>query len=429
MFNKLKLILNNGKIMRRVAFTLLILFIYKAATWIPVPLLDTTLIKETIKGSGFIEFMDAFSGGALGRYSIVALGISPYITASIVTQLLQMDIIPIFKQWGEEGETGKAKLNQVTRYIAVGLAFVQSIVLILGISSANPENMLVMGADVPTAVAVIYMSVVMTAGTAFVLWLADLITRKGVGNGSSMIIAAGILTSLPSMISTLWNQQITNGVGVKSTFIFWFIMFLYVVVLIGVIYMQIATRKIPTQYANRQGKSDSNIPIKLNTAGVIPVIFASTLMGLPMTFVSMANVDTTTGWGYWIDQIFVYTNPIGFMLYIFLIFIFTFFYSFLIISPEKIADNLQKQNAFIPGVRPGEDTQDFIARVLFKITMLGATYLAILAIIPIVTSMIFDLPSVVSIGGTSLLIIVGVAVETIKQLETEATEKTYKGFM
>lgn len=428
MLDKLKLILNNGKIMKRVLITVLILFVFKLVTYVPIPLLETSTIDNVLKSGGFVNFLNSFSGNALGNYSIAALGITPYITASIVVQMLQMDIVPAFKRWAEEGEAGKAKINQVTRYIAVVLAFLQALILLLGLSS-NAENIIKFGITVPKAVAIIFMSIMITGGTALVMWIADLITRFGIGNGSSMIIGAGIITTLPSAASTLWAQKVTAATGTSDYVGFVIVALLYIIVLLAVIYLQIAQRKIPTQYANRQGKSDSNIPIKLNAAGVIPVNMASTLLSIPTMIMSFFSMDKEMGVGFWLDQIFTYTNPLGFILYMFLIFIFSFFYTFLTVNPNDIADNLQKQNAFIPGVRPGEDTQNFISRVLFKVTMLGATYLALLAAIPIITSKIFDLPATITIGGTSLLIIVGVAVETIKQLETEATEKTYKGFM
>ena len=261
------------------------------------------------------------------------------------------------------------------------------------------------------------------------MWLADLITRFGIGNGSSIIITAGIITSLPSGVGALWQQKITEATGTYDYVVFGIVVFLYIAILVGVVYMEKAVRKIPTQYASRQGKSDSHIPIKLNTAGVMPVIFASTLMSIPATIMGFAGVDKETTSGFWLDQIFSYSNALGFAIYIFMVFIFSFFYTFLTVKPDEIADDLQKSNAFIPGIRPGEDTQNYIAKVLFKVTVLGATYLAILAAIPIISSIVFKLPNSVSIGGTSILIIVGVAIETAKQLETEASEKAFKGFM
>lgn len=414
--------------MRRLLITVLILFVFKIVTYIPIPLLETSTIDNAMKNGGFLTFLNSFSGNALGNYSIAALGISPYITASIVTQMLQMDIVPAFKRWGEEGEAGRAKLNQVTRYITIALAFVQALMILFGLS-ANAENIVKFGIGIPKVVAIIFMAIMITAGSAFVMWLADLITRFGVGNGSSLIITAGIITSLPSAASALWQQKVTDAKGSYDYVVFGIIVFLYIAILVGVVYMEKAVRKIPTQYANRQGKSDSHIPIKLNTAGVMPVIFASTLMSIPATIMGFAGVDKETTAGFWLDQIFTYTNPLGFAIYMFMVFIFSFFYTFLTVKPDDIADDLQKSNAFIPGIKPGEETQNFISRVLFKVTVLGATYLAILSAIPIITSIIFKLPANVTIGGTSLLIIVGVAIETAKQLETEASEKAYKGFM
>ena len=414
--------------MRRVLITVLLIFVFKIVTYIPIPLLETSTIDNVMKNGGFLTFLNSFSGNALGNYSIAALGISPYITASIVTQMLQMDIVPAFKRWGEEGEAGRAKLNQVTRYITIALAFLQALMILLGLS-INSENIVKYGIGIPKFVAIIFMAIMITAGSAFVMWLADLITRFGIGNGSSIIITAGIITSLPSAASALWQQKITEATGSYDYVIFGLVCFLYIAILVGVVYMEKAVRKIPTQYANRQGKSDSHIPIKLNTAGVMPVIFASTLISIPATIIGFCNVDKETTAGFWLDQIFTYTNPIGFALYMFLVFIFSFFYTFLTVKPDDIADDLQKSNAFIPGIRPGEDTQNYIAKILFKVTVLGATYLALLAAVPIITSIVFKLPASVTVGGTSILIIVGVAIETAKQLETEASEKAYKGFM
>lgn len=414
--------------MRRVLITVLLIFVFKIVTYIPIPLLETSTIDNAMKNGGFLTFLNSFSGNALGNYSIAALGISPYITASIVVQMLQMDIVPAFKRWGDEGEAGRAKLNQWTRYITIALAFTQALMILFGLS-ANAENIVKYGIGIPKVVAILFMAIMLTAGSAFVMWLADLITRFGIGNGSSIIITAGIVTSLPSAASALWQQKVTEARGTYDYVVFGLVVFLYIAILVGVVYMEKAIRKIPTQYANRQGKSDSHIPVKLNTAGVMPVIFASTLMSIPTTIMAFAGVDKETTAGFWLDQIFTYTNPLGFAIYMFLVFIFSFFYTFLTVKPDDIADDLQKSNAFIPGIKPGEETQNFISRVLFKVTVLGATYLAILAAIPIITSIIFKLPASVTIGGTSLLIIVGVAIETAKQLETEASEKEYKGFM
>jgi preprotein translocase subunit SecY len=249
-----------------------------------------------------------------------------------------------------------------------------------------------------------------------------------------MFIVAGIVASFPTMINDLINLYIANpeGNSVGDIFIFFGVLLIMILIIVGIVFMEAAKRKIPIQYANRpaaaqfRGRSDSNIPIKLNSASVIPVIFASTLMSLPTTVVNFLSPTNLT---YWIDQIFNYRKPIGFAVYIILIFIFSFFYSYLQMNPEKMSENLQKQNAYIPGIRPGAETASYISRVLFKITMVGATYLAVVAAIPIITSYIFDLPNSVQLGGTSLIIVVGVAIETAKQLKTQSQDKQYRGFI
>ena len=430
------MVLNNGTIMKRLGFTLIVLFLYKLLTFIPIPLVDTQGMRDFFASDseGFLSILNTFSGNALSNFSIMALGISPYITSSIVIQLLQMDIVPIFKEWSEQGEVGKQKLNKVTRYVAIALGAIQGLLLLLGLSSSR-DGIIINEAigKVPVWLAYTYMTISISAGCALILWLADLITRKGIGNGTSMIIVAGIITSLPSAATQLWTTYVqVNGAWATewtNYLKFAIIVLLYIGVIFGTVYVELAMRKIPVQYANRQGKTDSNIPMKLNSSGVIPVIFASTLMSIPLTVISVLNMNAETGAGKWLKICFSSSEPIGFILYILLIYLFTFFYAFMMINPEKIADNLQKQNAYIPGVKRGEETEAFVARLLFKITVIGATFLTILAVIPIITSWIFNLPSAVTIGGTSLLIIVGVAIETTKQVETEATEKSYSGFI
>jgi preprotein translocase subunit SecY len=420
--------LKNKKVIKMVLYTALILLFWRLAYHIQIPLIDRTMLGGQTSMFGFL---DVFSGGALSNYSIVSLGISPYITASIVIQLLQMDIVPTLKEWGEEGETGKKKINQVTRYVAIGLAFVQALTITLGIS-AYYGDIFMLGVEA-TAFTYVFLALVMTAGTGFVLWLAEKITLKGIGNGTSMFIVAGIVASFPKMINDLIQTFISaEGSNVGDVFIFIGVILIMVVIVVGVIFMEGAQRKIPIQYANRpaasqlRGKQDSNIPIKLNSASVIPVIFASTLMSLPTTVVNFLDQSTLT---YWINQIFNYTEPIGFAVYIILIFVFSFFYSFLQMNPEQMAENLQKQNAYVPGIRPGAETASYISRVLFKITMIGATYLAIVASIPLVMASIFKLPASVQVGGTSLIIVVGVAIETAKQLKTQSQDKQYRGFI
>ena len=429
---RIKAIFSNVQLLKRIGITLALLFIFRITTWIPIPLIDTSSISEFISGNDFLAILNNFTGNALGRFSIMAMGISPYITASIVVQMLQMDIVPVLKEWSEQGETGKQKLNKLTRILGLVLAFVQSLVLLLGLGVAGSEFL----PDIlsPSPILYIYMSLVVTAGAAFAMYIADLITRKGIGNGTSLLIVAGIITSLPSMITLLWGKYITNGNGGWDIVLFIAVILIYLAVLLGVTFLELAKRRIPIQYANRQsgqGKTTSDLPIKLNTAGVIPVIFASTILSIPLSISGMFGLNTSSSLGSWLDQIFNYQQPIGFVLYIGLIVVFTFFYSFLMLNPEKVADNLSKSNAYIPGVRPGLDTQNYIAKLMFKITLLGTVYLVILAAMPIVTAIVFGFNSqesqTIVLGGTSLLIVVGVAMETTNQIETEANNQEYKG--
>ncbi|MFK5883351.1 MAG: preprotein translocase subunit SecY [Candidatus Izemoplasma sp.] len=430
-------VLKNKDVMKKIGFTLFAFFVYKAATYIHIPYINPEEIAAFFEAadSGFLGIANAFTGNALKNYSIIALGIGPYITASIVVQLLQMDIVPFLKEWSEEGETGKQKINQLTRYLAIALAFIQALAMTYGFRLTG-NSIFDLGVDA-NFLTYTYLAIVMTAGSAFLLWLADQITLKGIGNGTSMIIVAGIVSGMPGMVSSLIGEYITAiDADWGSYGIFAFVMLLYFVVIFGVTIMQSANRKIPIQYSNRpssskfQGKSDSNIPLKINSAGVIPVIFAVTLLSLPSTVLNFASDSVVeSNFGLLMSEMFDYTRPLGYLVYILLIFIFALFYSFVQINPEKIANNLQKQNAYVPGVRPGIDTENFISRLLFKITLIGATYLVVVASLPIFASIIFDLPAYVQIGGTSLLIVVGVAIETTKQIKTDTQDQKYSGFI
>ena len=433
-FKSAKLILSNTTLLRRIGITLAILFVFKIGTFITIPMIDAEPIKEALKNNSFLGLLNTFSGGGLNQFSILALGISPYITASIVVQLLQL-VIPKLKEMANEGETGKKKMNKITRYASVVLAFIQALALLLGLSD-TPGNIL-NSSHFPYPnlypLFFIYMALVITAGSCFTVWIADLITQYGIGNGSSMIIGAGIITQIPAMIAKL-DAKYLDTINFKNVFNFSTIILLYILVILGVVFLEATVRKIPVQYANRSGKSDSNIPVKLNTSGVIPVIFASTIMSLPITIIGLLGYNAETNkFTFWLNQVFSSNLPIGMIIYVILIYLFSFFYAFMQLDPGKVADNLRNSNAFIPAVRPGQETENYISRVLFKVTLIGATYLAVLALIPLIVSKIFAFSaseaSVITVGGTGLLIVVGVAIETMKQLEAQATEQTYSGFI
>jgi preprotein translocase subunit SecY len=432
-------VFKSKEVLKKIGFTLLAFLIYKVATYITIPLINPEFITQFFNDNdgGLIGIANAFTGNALKNYSIIALGIGPYITSSIVVQLLQMDIIPVLKEWAEEGETGKQKINQLTRYLAIGIAFAQALAMTLGFDLNAGGGILDIGVE-SSFVAYVYIAIVMTAGTAFLLWIADQITLRGIGNGTSMIIVAGIVSVIPGTFVSLYERYISGAdgfltPGTSSYITFAIVVLMYFGVIFFVTIMQAAARKIPIQYSNRpaaakfQGRSDSNIPLKINSAGVIPVIFAVTLLSIPSTIIGLLGITGT--WNVWLSQLFTYTLPAGYAIYVFLIFIFAFFYAFVQINPEKVAKNLQNQKAYIPGVRPGIETENYISKTLFRITIIGATYLVLVASLPIFVAMIFDLPSYVQVGGTSLLIVVGVAIETTKQIKTQTQEHTYSGFI
>lgn len=448
----LKKVLKNKDLLKKIGFTLLAYLVFKFLTYVTMPLINTASLTNLFNNTGFLGIVNSISGNALRNYSIIALGISPYITASIIVQMLQMDIIPVLKEWSLEGEAGRQKISRLNRYVAIGLAFVQAMAMTFAFHNSPTQVQLFQTfvSDWATAggrnlwfLVYFYIAVVLTAGTAFMIWLADQITLRGIGNGSSMLIVGGIIMSLPGTITSLIqyyiadpNSALSSVSPVQGTWsgylLFALCILLFILVLVGVTYMQSSVRKIPIQYANRpasskfQGKSESNVPLKINTAGVIPVVFSSIILSLPSTVFSYINVSS--GASNWLNQIFSYKQPIGFALYLVLIFVFTFFYTFIVVRPEQMADNLQKQNAFIPGVRPGFDTETYITKTLFRITIVGALYLIVIASLPLIASMILG-HSYIQIGGTSLLIIVGVSLETARQIETDTKEKTYTGFM
>jgi len=424
----LKKTLQNADLRKRILFTLMIFIIYRVGTFITVPGVNPAVLYGRMDTT-MLGFLDALSGGALQQFSIFAMSISPYITASIVIQLLQMDVIPVLSEWAKEGETGKRKLNQLTRYMSLILAFVQAIAMAIGF------NFMAGGVLLQTREIWIYfyIGIVMTAGTAILLFLADQITIKGLGNGTSMLIIAGIMSRMPGMVGDIYDRYLTN-ITVLNMIGLITVVALMIITIIAVIYLQSATRKLPIQYANRHnsaqlsGQKDSFIPFKLNSAGVIPVIFASSLVSLPLTIAGFLPDSTTADV---LNMIFNFNEPVGLILYVILIGAFTFFYAFVQVSPEKIAENLKKQGSYIPGIRPGDDTENYVSKILGRVTFIGAIYLIFIAALPILLGFIpnLDIPPSVQIGGTGILIVVGVALETAKQIANKNQEKEYRGFI
>ncbi len=423
MFSKFKKILSDPEIIKHLAFTILILLVFKIGTFIPVPLIDVNGIKNTLANNDFLTILNTFSGGGLSSFSILSLGISPYITSSIIVQMLQM-IIPTMKDWQEMGDVGKQKSNRVTRYLTIVIAIIQALALLLGLGTRAENIFWVKAIANYNWFYYLYMAIVIAAGSAFTMWLADLITKHGVGNGSSMIICAGIVASLPNMFQTLGTDYLGSNFSGANLTKFISIIVIYLAMILAIVWFEGARREIPVQYANRQGNQKSSIPLKLNSAGVIPVIFAQTLLSIPTTIIGMMGLSTDSSTAaYWIDQVFTTSKPIGMVLYIIMIVFFTYFYAFLTIDPDKIGDSLSKQNGFIPGIKPGEETKSQISNILFKVTTIGAIGITIVALVPVIVQLAFGTSSSVTMGGTSLLIIVGVAIETASQLETEAENK------
>lgn len=406
----------NKDLRHRIYFTLGALLIFILGISIRVP-----GTQDLTSNLGFLELINTMGGGALKNFSIFALGVMPYITASIIMQLLQMDVIPYFSELSKQGPTGRQKLNQITRYMGIIFAFIEGYAFAFAFIGKTG-----------TPMEYLYISIVLTAGTSFLLWLGDQITQKGIGNGMSLIIMAGIIATLPQMFIDAFKSLIvfegTAQVITLGIIKFLIFVIIYFAIVIGVIFIQESERRIPIQYANKStnafgSAAQSFMPIRINSAGVIPVIFASSLLSIPSI---IAQVVKNEGFTVFVQKYLTYTTPIGFLIYIIFIFFFAYFYTFVQLKPEEFAKNLQENGGYIPGIRPGEETKKHISKVLSRLTVLGASFLVVIAGLPILFSKFTSLPTSVSIGGTGLLIVVGVALETYKQLEGSLLSRSYK---
>ena len=402
---------SNKDLRARILFTLGVLFIFALGNSITIP--GMNVITGDI---GFLELFNAMSGGGLKQFSIFALGVMPYITASIIIQILQMDIIPYFKELKEMGEEGRRKIAKITRYSGLAIAFIQGFFYPMMFLGKTQEPMMYFK-----------IALILTAGTAFLLWLGDEITNKGIGNGVSLIIMAGIVNTLPSMFVTAFQSLIPNA---NNEVLAWakFIIFvlLYIFIVVGVIFVEQAERRIPIQYSNRSSSSyggqQTFLPLRLNSASVMPVIIASVIMGIPSIityFTKNARVLS------FLNNYLSTSTPVGFIIYIALIIIFTYIYTFLTINPEELSKNLNKNGGYIPGIRPGSETKKYISKVLSRITFLGAIFISIIAALPTIFTSITGLDDSIKLGGTSILIAVGVLVETYKQLESSVASRNY----
>jgi preprotein translocase subunit SecY len=406
---------SNKDLRIRILFTLFVLAIFAFGNSIVLPTMRAFV--GNIKNLEFMDLFNALSGGTLKQFSIFALGVMPYISASIVIQILQMDIIPYFKELKELGEEGRRKISKITRYAGLAIAFIQGFfypMLFLG-KTADP-------------IMCLKSSVILTAGTAFLLWLGDEVTNKGLGNGVSLIIMAGIVSTIPNMFVNVFTKLVVEG---KYSLISWHsfsgFVLVYLIIIVGIIWVENAERRIPIQYSNRSsgsyGGQQTFLPLKLNSASVMPVIIASVVMGIPSIIKGVVKEGATAAF---IEKYLTTTSLVGFIIYIVLIIAFTYIYTFLTINPEELSKNLNKNGGYIPGIRPGKETKKYISMVLSRITFMGAMFIALLAALPTIFGLIPSLSNTgAQLGGTSILIAVGVLLETYKQLESSVASRNY----
>ena len=415
---------------RKIFFTLAIMALFRFGSIIPTPGISYANIQSCLKqanNGGLFGLVNLFSGGALLHLSVFALGIMPYITSSIIIQLLTV-VIPRFEALKQEGQSGQAKLTQYTRYLTVGLAILQSTGLI---AVARTPGRLFSGCAlsiVPDGSwqRIVTMVFVMTAGTAVIMWLGELITDRGVGNGMSILIFTSIASGFPTQ---LWSIKLQKGL-----FAFLFVTAVGILTIAAVVFVEQATRRIPVQYAKRQigrqqyGGTSTYIPIKVNQAGVIPVIFASSLLYIPSLIVNFSG--STSKWSVWVQQNLVKgDHPIYIISYAVLIIFFTYFYVAITFNPDEVAEDMKKYGGFIPGIRAGRPTAEYLQYVLSRITAPGSLYLALIAIIPIIALILFNASTNFPFGGTAILIVVGVGLDTAKQIESQLQQRSYEGFL
>ncbi len=416
MFKTFKLLFSkkNADLRKRIYFTLFILLIFIVGTTIPVP-----GTQGAISNLGIWELYDAIGGGALQNFSIFALGVMPYISASIITGILQMDIVPYFTELKKNGAEGRQKINKINRYMGLAIAFLQGFAMSVAFVKGG------------TALEYMKLALILTAGTAFLLWLGDQITAKGIGNGISLLIMAGIINTVPSMFIDTFKALVLNNteifIGIVSFTLF---VLFYIAIILGIVFIEKSERRVPIQYSNQTssayGAKQNYIPFKLNSASVMPVIFASVIFSVPSFIATL--LDSSNGFVKFTNTFLNYKTPEGFIVYIIVIIFFSYFYTFLQINPEELSKNLNRQGGYIPGIRPGKETQEYIRIILGRITFLGAIFISVIAGLPIIFSNFLNtnLPSSVNVGGTGILIVVGVALETYRQLESRLINRNYR---
>jgi len=418
LLDSLKNALKVSELKTRILYTLGMIFIFRLGAHIPVPGVNTEKFAELVSSGMIFGFFDVISGGALKNFSVFAMSITPYINASIIMSLLQV-VIPHLERLAKEGEEGRKKITEYTRYLTVALAFIQGLGMVLGVKGSLYN---------PGILAYVITAITITAGTTFLMWMGEQITERGIGNGISLLIFAGIVSRVPQGIGRLVEYLNTGTINVLSVLL---LIVIGGLVIAGVVAVQEGQRRIPVQYAKRvvgrrvYGGQTTHLPLRVNQAGVIPIIFASSLLMFPETIVKMFQNSAVAifygkylGWG----------TAGHTLMYALLIIGFTYFYTTIIMNPVDVADNIKKYGGFIPGMRPGRPTADYITRVMGRITLFGAIFLALIAILPNFVLLATEIPNIY-FGGTSLLIVVGVALDTMKQMESHLLMRSYQGFI
>ncbi len=407
-----------GDLRKRIFFTLWMFLVFRVGTAVPVPGIDTDVIADLFREGTIFAFLDLFSGGALRVFSIFAMSITPYINSSIITQLLTV-VIPKWEAMAKE-EDGKKKLQQYTRYGTVILSLVQASGMAVAVRAQ--------GALVdPGFQALAIVAITLTAGTAFLMWLGEQITEHGIGNGISLIIFAGIVSRLPSGLVNVYQLFVAGRISLLNVMI---LSIIGVFVIAAIVWVTEGERRVPVQYAKRvvgrrmYGGQSTHIPIRINQAGVIPVIFASSVLAFPATIASFMDAP----WARSLEGLFDARTPFYTITYMLMIIFFTYFYTAMVFNPFDISNNMRKNGGFIPGIRPGRPTADQLARIVARITLVGAVFLAVVAVMPNFILLLTDIPGL-QFGGTALLIVVGVALETMKQIESHLLMRQYQGFM
>jgi preprotein translocase subunit SecY len=417
---------------KKLLFTLFIIAVFRLGQQLPTPGVSQTAVNTCLKSAAsktsLFQLLNLFSGGSISKLTVFALGIMPYITASIILQLLAV-VIPRLETLRKEGQTGQAKITQYTRYLTVGLAILQS----TGIIALARAGQLIPGCSAnlipnPSVFTITTMVIIMTAGTAVIMWLGELITDKGVGNGMSVMIFTQIIAVVPGQLQLIYEN--------KHTYVFVIVLLMSVVIVAFVALMEQAQRRIPIQYAKRMvgrrmyGGTSTYIPLKINQAGVIPVIFASSLLYIPQLAAQLFGHGSVIGWAGWVQTNLVFGDKPAYSIsYFVLIVFFTYFYVSITFPPDEVADGMKKGGGFIPGIRPGGPTAGYLSHVVSRLTAAGSLYLAIIALIPVIAIGLLNATQQFPLGGTSILIMVGVGLDTVKQIESQLQQRNYEGFL